>query len=408
MALLITEPDAGPPDLPDWQNIIAKLTKTTGGLQLLDYYVDSVSGDFKIKKGSRFEINGSFYAVGNTEDSIEDLGLVENARQFFVYAVPEVGGAKFIASHTVPRFDVEKGGFFDKTNLNMRALYWGIKENNAIIIDPLTSVADILYDKLPSTEYDEVAVENTTGNQSKTFLLLPGWYRLTCRGGDGANGGVAFHSPATNSTLYPPGTGTASAAITVIFYNSRSQRVILASGSNGTNGGNANSSQAGAAGANGDSPLLLFKPGGLTAAERNTQYNTKAGGGAGGNGASSGLLMLDTDQCFFMSGGGGSAGGSVRFYYTYSISNDGSPPTVYIQEAQAMGGSVSSRLANMNPAYIKFKNTSSYKTSLAGQYSVIGGLGRVEDPIDYRGMTIAVGNPANVPGMASLFKLVDK
>jgi hypothetical protein len=122
MATAITEPANTNPDTVDWQAILAKLTKVSGGMMLARLTNFENTSEPQVAQGSRFEINGSYYEVTSNE-SITGWSGIANSTPCYIYAVPSGSTASFIFSATVPTYDTAKGGLFNGTHRAMWRLY---------------------------------------------------------------------------------------------------------------------------------------------------------------------------------------------------------------------------------------------------------------------------------------------
>lgn len=122
----IVEPASTNPMTIDWQNLLNKLTSTTGGLALIDYVQDGTNPP-KIKVGSRFEINGSFFVITDEDEEVTGYAAIPAGSPAYVYAVPnspnpgEASTCTFEYRVTPPALNVALGGMFDGT---ARCLGW--------------------------------------------------------------------------------------------------------------------------------------------------------------------------------------------------------------------------------------------------------------------------------------------
>lgn len=131
MATRIVEPASSNPQTTDWQNLLNKLTKTTGAHYIVGFTNMDNIDEPEVVKGSRFEINGSFFEV-TANEAITGWDDIVNERIAYVYAIPnspnpeEMSSCVFAYSITKPTLDVALGGLFDGTN---RCIGWVFKRS---------------------------------------------------------------------------------------------------------------------------------------------------------------------------------------------------------------------------------------------------------------------------------------
>lgn len=122
MAQLIPEPSQTNPSTPDWQGLLSKLTKTTGGLLLCNLKNLDNDEEPSVLPGGRFEINGSYYEV-LLEEYITGWNGILNNRTVYIYAVPGGSNASFVFDTAIPIFSPEKGGWFNGPSRALWRLY---------------------------------------------------------------------------------------------------------------------------------------------------------------------------------------------------------------------------------------------------------------------------------------------
>jgi hypothetical protein len=115
MASLIPEPEDTNPDTVDWQALLAKLTKVSGGMMLSRLTNFENTDEPQVADGSRFEINGSYYEVTSNE-SITGWAGISVSSVVYIYAVPDGATSSWIFSITAPTYDTAKGGWFNGAN----------------------------------------------------------------------------------------------------------------------------------------------------------------------------------------------------------------------------------------------------------------------------------------------------
>jgi hypothetical protein len=121
MATLIPEPLSVNPLTADWQAQLLKDTKTAGGaIETCRLTNWDNTAEPLVAKGSRFEINGSYYEVAPDDEAITGWAGISVGATAYVYATPGSGSASFSYSSTVPTWDSAKGGWYNGT---ARALF---------------------------------------------------------------------------------------------------------------------------------------------------------------------------------------------------------------------------------------------------------------------------------------------
>ena len=123
MATAIVEPANINPETADWQALLAKLTKVSGGMMLARLTNFENTSEPQVAAGSRFEINGSYYEVTSNESITGWAALAVGV--VYIYAVPAGAAASFIFSATAPTYDTAKGGWFNGTDRVLWRLYKG-------------------------------------------------------------------------------------------------------------------------------------------------------------------------------------------------------------------------------------------------------------------------------------------
>ena len=113
MGTIIKMPSQAEPDTADWRTLLDMMVKISGSFMLVRF---SQSGSQPmILKGSRFEINQSFYEC--TEDeAIPGWGNIGNNTSIYVYAYPNADVVTFAYSPAEPALDTIKGGLFSDAN----------------------------------------------------------------------------------------------------------------------------------------------------------------------------------------------------------------------------------------------------------------------------------------------------
>jgi hypothetical protein len=120
MATRITEPSDVNPATTDWQNLLNKLVAVTGGFYLMNFTPHTELPP-KVKTGSRFEINASYFVV-TADEEIIGYDALPDGSSAYIYAIPDQAGvgvaqtATFEYSANAPVFDIALGGMFDGVN----------------------------------------------------------------------------------------------------------------------------------------------------------------------------------------------------------------------------------------------------------------------------------------------------
>ena len=110
MAELIKEPDPTKPKIDDWKDLLRKLTDTTRGLTLIDFENKNNLAVPIIKKGSIFDVNGSYYEVKNDEGMTNNFSSMQDG-WVYIYAIPGPNkSTTFEFSNDEPVHDPTKGG----------------------------------------------------------------------------------------------------------------------------------------------------------------------------------------------------------------------------------------------------------------------------------------------------------
>ncbi|MCL2610802.1 MAG: hypothetical protein FWE02_03890 [Defluviitaleaceae bacterium] len=175
MAILIQEPRDSNPETSDWQKILYRTTKSTGGFTLIDLFHTPADNLWRIIKGSRFEFNGVFYATPEHE-VINNIPEVSNGSIFFIYAELSAANtiATFHARNTPPIWDIARAGWF---NGSSKALFIGYKNNNGT----LSAIERIKSEELPTLNIGmAVAGRSTVRVGGQTF----GGYKVNLQRAD--------------------------------------------------------------------------------------------------------------------------------------------------------------------------------------------------------------------------------
>lgn len=298
MTVQIKEPADSNPATQDWQDLLLKLTLTTGGLHLFDIDTSNITNP-RVRTGSRIEINGTFYRVESNED-IVGFQSIPLRSFFWVYA--EVSGnalagtstAIFSCSEATPTWQVLKGGWFD--NNNRRAMALCYRNSSGVLASWVSALGREINwaGCIPSTIDPVPTVGIIWGANTKgtwNIAHLPrGWYHAQMasgagrgNGGDGTDtigggGGVAWESNSRNFFFYHDGDTPISIR-------------VGGSGANGGRGGNgvggSNRRTAGGGGASGggeETALNGVSTGDIQGGNGGSATNANGAGASGGGG----------------------------------------------------------------------------------------------------------------------------
>jgi len=119
MATRIPTPAITGPNINDWQTLLTMNEKISGSFMVLNIVASDGNNQPTVMRGSRFEINGSFFEVtavnGNVVGSAGGgiaWGSLTINQVFFIYAQPQGDTARFIYASQAPVFDPMRGGLF--------------------------------------------------------------------------------------------------------------------------------------------------------------------------------------------------------------------------------------------------------------------------------------------------------
>lgn len=302
MGILISEPSDYNPATIDWQNLLFKLTATTGGLLLLDI---TKTSDPRICMGSRIEINGSFFKC---DQDYPIRGFVELRNSRFVWIYAEVIGNSFggtaqliySASFTSPTWQVAKGGWYD--DYNRRCIAYVFKNDQGILSSWITMALPELNleaspPDFPDVNFEELNLEAEArdGAFVEWSPAIDSWYLVRIAGATGGRGGRGRFCHDKNTLAGVAAAPANGQLLTQWLFMSSQNTYRLASGTMGSSGGyapagnNANVGSGGAGGINAGYPLLQAGNGTNGVHSANGR-NRSAGGGGGGGGGGSCLL----------------------------------------------------------------------------------------------------------------------
>ncbi|MDR1288261.1 MAG: hypothetical protein LBK08_11685 [Treponema sp.] len=235
MAILIAEPVNENPGTSDWQKNLLKTTMTTGGLLLAGVTKTDTPS---MIKGSRLEVNGSFYYVGenSSDEVIDGWDTVANSNFCYIYAVPGGDICTFSSRSLTesPAWNPALGGWFKN---NDRAVYLAYKNSAGLCVSAIVMDKENYFspdDFTPDTAGGTLAYQTPQQKNTYTATLSRGWYWAELISGAGAgNGG--------NGQPSAPGAGgIASARNTTkfVFYVDTGGKILtITVGGNGFNGG---------------------------------------------------------------------------------------------------------------------------------------------------------------------------
>jgi hypothetical protein len=275
-----------------------------------------------IKKGTSFEINGSYANVKNNT-SINSATL-DKTCLLYIYASLNAGSVVFEYASSAPVFDSGKGGYYlnDK-----RALFKLVFIKDAVdkyvaktfISDPWIQFDHYAIDNVSAGKYSSQAFSlSGAGNPSaKTVSLSAGGYVMVLNGAGGGGGGGLDGLGSQDFSGGPGGRGGSIAELVLLSANT-SLTAFTGQGGAGAGGFDAASTYPGTGGGGGGSGTFLYNPDGYFLCAggggggSGVTFNTSAGGGAGGGAGGS-----------VGPGGGGGHGGYFFYQNTYFFGSSG-------------------------------------------------------------------------------------
>jgi hypothetical protein len=262
----------------------------------------------RIRVGSTFEMNGTFYEV--EADTLLPVPSLSRTSIVYVYAKPAPGGYEFTSSTVQPVYSAAKGGYYNGLD---RALYTYVYIHDTTPLYAAKTATDTgftqFYYYTAAPEIHDNAVADTTvvytlsgaGNPSaQTVTLQPGAYFVELKGAggggggglDGANSGGIFYTD--DNQEWGTSGGTGGFLFEVLTLKQATTFTVYTGGGGNGAAYTQNGQNQGTGGGGGGAGSFIYNPSG---------YFTVAGGGGGGSGTS-----VDRDP---PGGGGGGAGGSI-------------------------------------------------------------------------------------------------
>ena len=282
MAVMVQEPLDNNPMTEDWQRFLFRTTFQGGGfIQLMLTNLNTAQVP-QIARGSRLEVNGTFYSVPENE-TIE--GATSSNRWIFVYAVTLSNSVVFEYSEIFPVWDTMKNGYYSSSgNARAVAKAWRGADGwfSKVVLETYESMFTDNFSVLSNTGGTSVMVSTVGGI---TQWLAPGAYRFEIRGGQGGRGGA-------NADGTRPPVPAMPVANNNRFFLEKGSFVYGVAGRGGGDGGDAvgNARFAGGGGASGGTSFLVIMNnriesarGGIATAGQNASGGTPPGtGGAAG------------------------------------------------------------------------------------------------------------------------------
>jgi hypothetical protein len=185
MAVKKEDPNQTIANLNDWRILIERTTFQGSGYMLVDWCGKQTTDIPVILKGSRIELNNSFYEVKKNE-IINGWDNISDNTWCYVYLKAFLNGtAEFNWSTTKPTFQIEKGGWFHPVNNNERAILSARKVSRDIC--RAKTLIGVSGKQFPvPTDQSGTTINVTTGVINN---IEAGWYRLSLTGGKGGKGG---------------------------------------------------------------------------------------------------------------------------------------------------------------------------------------------------------------------------
>jgi len=242
----ILEPDAESANLEDWYALIHRTIAQGGGynqIMITDIDKGTSRENTKVKSGSRFEFNNTFYAV-DSDTEIEGLNDV-NYGWVYVYAYLDpndetagIDGTVKFKYDNKPIWVSELCGYY-KGNSRALAKMFRHSDNmfyNKVILYDFNSLLNNNYNNAPASGGTLVTdLSNVTSAPVCTILnLKKGLYQFEMSGGQGGRGGTGSNGAAQDTDASVPIT------ITGTFRVHEGDEVIAKQGQGGGDGGNGN------------------------------------------------------------------------------------------------------------------------------------------------------------------------
>jgi len=208
MAIIIEEPNDVNPATIDWQKILSRTTFQGGGFMQLKISNLNNQNEPVILRGSRLEVNSSFYICEDDEIINNDISTEQ---WIYVYAIPQINSLLFEYSNIKPVFDTVKNGWYNENNRAIATMYkrtdgWWSK----ILIETYENMFDVNFTATPTTGGATVLNLNTTTGASQisyyAVTIKKGAYWGAVKGGKGGYGGQGYGNsigatPATPATV---------------------------------------------------------------------------------------------------------------------------------------------------------------------------------------------------------------
>jgi hypothetical protein len=304
MAVKVPEPNKDKADLYDWQKLLSRTTLQGGGFILLNLENMNNTGVPRVLQGSRFELNGVFFSVEETENISGQIVLNQIN---YIYAVPEGEKAVFVYSITKPEFDPVMGGWFNEEKRAIAKVYPGSDNKfwNKVILDGESAINNFNVNSLPTfggdlfiaAPLDKLVIEK----------LDPGAYYLEVRGGKGGNGGDGGNNYYPAATTIPKESGEVGSLGELKKFAFIVTNTVIATLYRGNDGNK---------GENGEGYN-----------NNNNYYSMGAGGGSGKNGKLSYIHIENIGFVFAYGGRGGKGGNGAGLTATnYSGGKGGAAP----------------------------------------------------------------------------------
>jgi hypothetical protein len=230
MADIIKEPRGLNPETQDWEEALYKLTRTAGGLLLIGLTNMDNELEPKVKVGSRFEINGSFYQIGAQIGAKDEAitGSLTGNTVAYIYAVASGDTAIFTYSTDPPDFNPALGGWYSGNNRALaKFFYTGEQYNGKVILDSYNAMQVINTEQTIPTTGGVVVVTGVV-NEVRSTILPAGAYRWEIKAGNGGDGG--------NSSAGDGGKGATGEAKSETFMLYQPTKIYYALGGDGNDG----------------------------------------------------------------------------------------------------------------------------------------------------------------------------
>lgn len=195
MVKQIVEPNNNQIDRQSFLDFIARTTKQGGGFICIGLTNLNTTGKPDIERGSRLEVNGAFYEVESDEPVSGSPSALAWDRNNYIYAVPSNKTLSFVFSDEDPTWSAAKGGWYNNgSNGNNRAIakffFTDGWFSGKIILDSYNAISAVNTKQTIPTSGGAAVFNISSVTENATYILQPGLYRYSVKGGDSGKGGA--------------------------------------------------------------------------------------------------------------------------------------------------------------------------------------------------------------------------